>query len=235
MTQHAAFSPSDFFTQDMAQAYDQRNSRLQPITECLHFLMHLALNRLPEQARILCVGIGTGAEMLSLARHRPDWCFVGVDPSAEMLKVAQFRLADAGIAERCTLIHGYVDDVVEGPFDAALSVLVAHFISHDARPAFYRAIHDRLMPGGTFVSAEISANLDAPDFAAMLEDWKQVQRLMGATDDKLTNLGDTLRNTLAVVSPDRTAELWQEAGFSPPIPFYQAFMIRGWHAMRPAN
>jgi len=114
-----------------------------------------------------------------------------------------------------------------------VSILVAHFIPRAERQSFYRDIIERLKLKGYFVSAEISADLDAPEFPAMLKNWEQVQALMGATPESLQNLGDTLRNTLSVLSPDETTALWQESGFSAPVPFFQAFMIRGWHARKP--
>jgi tRNA (cmo5U34)-methyltransferase len=223
---------SPFFNQEMAEAYDRRNAGLRPISDTLHFLMRLALADLPAQARVLCVGVGTGAEILALAEARPGWTFVGVDPSAEMLAVARHRLQQAGVMARCDLIHGYVEDVAHAGFDAVVSLLVAHFIKRPERPAFYAAIHDRLRPGGRFLSAEISADLDAPEFPAMLEDWKQVQTLMGATEDSLVRLPTMMREVLGVVPPADTEALWREAGFARPIPFFQAFMIRGWHATR---
>ncbi|GAA5053471.1 class I SAM-dependent methyltransferase [Erythrobacter westpacificensis] len=217
----------------MAEAYDQRNSGLQPIADSLHFLMGLVLDRLPEQARILCVGVGTGAEILALANDHPGWTFTGVDPSAEMLEVGRRRLKDAGVLDRCRLVQGYVGDVTDTDFDAAVSLLDAHFIKADERPAFYRAIYDRLKPGGCFISAEISAALDAPEFPLMLDNWKQVQRLMGASNESLAKLEGMLRTTLGVVSPADTEALWRDAGFPLPVPFFQAFMVRGWHALKP--
>lgn len=222
----------NFFNQEMADAYDARNSGLKPISDSLHFLVRLVLADLPADARILCVGVGTGAEILSLAQTYPGWSFVGIDPSAEMLEVGRRRLAAAGVLERCDLMQGYVEDAPQGGFDAVVSLLVAHFIKRDGRPGFYRAIHDRLKPGGRFVSAEISADLDAPEFPAMLEDWKQVQTLMGATPDSLAKLGGMMRDVLGVLPPAETEDLWRAAGFARPIPFFQGFMIRGWHATR---
>lgn len=232
MTQHAAFSTSGFFNQEIADAYDRRNAGLKPISDGLHFLMRLVLADLPKKARVLCVGVGTGAEILSLAQAFPRWTFVGVDPSVEMLTVGVHRLTDAGVADRCDLIHGYVDDVAEAGFDVVVSLLVAHFIRREGRPAFYSAIHDRLKPGGRFVSAEISGDLDAPEFPAMLADWKQIQTLMGATPESLAKLEDGLRDVLGVLPVPETEALWRDAGFPLPVPFFQAFMIRGWHATK---
>lgn len=224
---------TSFFDKVMADSYDERNSRLSPISENLHFLIRLVLNELPTQARILAVGVGTGAEILSLAKANAAWSFLGVDPSAEMLAVCRNRLEQASVLDRCELIHGYVADAPQvAEFDAAVSVLVAHFIKRADRSVFYRQIHDRLKPGGRFVSAEISADLDEGAFPAMLRDWIRIQTLMGATPESLQKLPDVMRNTLGVVSPADTEVMWKEAGFELPLQFFQAFMIRGWHATK---
>ncbi|MBH1944492.1 class I SAM-dependent methyltransferase [Erythrobacter sp. YJ-T3-07] len=234
MSARASHSASGFFDQKVADSYDERNSRLAPISDGLHFLMRLTLASLPANARVLCVGVGTGADIFALARARADLTFVGVDPSAEMLEIARHRLNEADIGERCELVHGYVEDVADRDFAAVVSLFVAHFVQREDRPAFYRAIYDRLAPGGRFLSAEISGDLDAPQFPAMVEDWKQVQALMGANEDSLASLGETLRNVLSVIGPAETEALWREAGFAVPVPFFQAFMIRGWHADKPS-
>ena len=233
MSEHASNSTSGFLDRKVAQSYDERNRRLSPISDGLHFLLRLVLASLPENARVLCVGVGTGADIFALASERVDLSFVGVDPSAEMLEIARHRLDEAGIGGRCELVHGSVDDVEERDFAAVVSLFVAHFVQRGDRPAFYRAIYDRLAPGGRFASAEISGDLDTPQFPAMLEDWKQVQTLMGANEESLASLGDTLRTVLGVIGPAETEALWREAGFAVPVPFFQAFMIRGWHGEKP--
>ncbi|MFT6473017.1 MAG: tRNA (cmo5U34)-methyltransferase [Afipia broomeae] len=150
-----------------------------------------------------------------------------------MLEVGRRRLKDAGVLDRCRLVQGHASDVADTDFDAAVNLLVAHFIKADERPAFYRAIHDRLKPGGCLLSAEISAALDAPEFPTMLENWKQVQRLMGASDESLAQLEGMLRTTLGVVSPADTEALWRGAGFPLAVPFFQTFIVQGWYALRP--
>ena len=229
--QRPAASPN-FFSQEIADAYDRRNRGLAPVSDNLHFLLGLTLADLPAEARVLCVGVGTGAEILSLASRYPGWSFVGVDPSEEMLAVGRHRLEQAGVLDRCELLQGYVQDVPDTGFDAAVSLLVAHFIKREDRPAFYSGVHDRLKPGGRFVSAEISGDLDAPEFPEMLEDWKRIQVLMGATPESLAKLAGMMRDVLAVLPPAETEALWEAAGFGKPIPFFPAFMIRGWRADR---
>jgi tRNA (cmo5U34)-methyltransferase len=222
-------SVASAFDREVAIRYDERNSKLTAITENMHFLIRLALADLPQHARILCVGAGTGAEILSLAEEREDWTFVGVDPSVEMLDVCRERLQRAGVGGRCDLVAGYVNQVPKGSgFDAVLSILVAHFVQREDMGGFYRSIHDRLKPGGYYISAEISFDLDAPGYPEMLANWARVQSLMGATADSLQKLPDTLRNMLAVVSPAETEELLVAAGFERTVQFFQAFLIRGY-------
>lgn len=232
MSDQSATASPNFFNREMADAYDRRNSALTDISNCLHFLVRLVLANLRDDARILCVGVGTGAEILSLAAAYPGWSFVGIDPSEEMLAVGRQRLGEAGVLHRCELLHGYAADAPREGFDAAVSLLVAHFVKRDERQAFYSAIHDRLRQDGVFVSAEISGDLDAPAFPAVLEDWKQVQILMGATPDSLANLSRMMREVLGVLGPAETEALWEAGGFPRPVPFFQAFMIRGWHATK---
>ncbi|SFI62307.1 class I SAM-dependent methyltransferase [Albimonas pacifica] len=223
-------SSAPAFDRSLAERYDARNRPLAPISQALHFLSGLALVGAPREARALCVGVGTGAEILALAQARPEWRFVGVDPSAEMLAVCADRLREAGLAERCTLVEGHVADAPKGPFDVALAMLVAHFVPDAEREGFYREIHARLVPGGRYVGAEICADLYAPEFPGMLADWEQVQRLMGAGPESLADLPRTLRDRLGVLTPERTAACLQAAGFSRPVPFFQAVLIRGFHA-----
>jgi tRNA (cmo5U34)-methyltransferase len=224
---------SAFFNQDASRSYDEKNRRLAPISDCLHFLIRLSLADLPPDARILCVGVGTGAEIFPLAQAHPGWRFTGVDPSAAMLEVARQRLTDAGVIDRCELIAGHVQDVPQGEsYDAALAILVAHFVSADDRPGFYANMHARLKPGGMIVDAHISFDLDSAQMPVMLENWKQVQAMMGANPDSLATLDTTLREKLTVLPPADVEALLRDAGFPLPVRFFQAFMITAWHAVK---
>lgn len=221
--------PVDFFTKELSQTYDERNSRLAPISENMHFLIRLALKDLPTKSHILCVGVGTGAEILSLAKVCPEWTFVGIDPSASMLEVCGERLKNAGIADRCQLIHGYVQDAPVGEnFDAVLSILVGHFVKREVRQEFYQNMVNRLKANGYLINTELSFDLNSPEFPLMLKGWEQVQTLMGATPESLVNLPQQLREVLTVLPSDETEILLKKSGVNNPVKFFQAFMISGW-------
>ncbi len=224
---------SHFSSKDVAEAYDARNSKLAPIADAMHFLIRLMLQRLPARSRVLCVGVGTGAEVFSLAKAFPEWTFLGLDPSAEMLAVCGERLKEAGLKERCELVQGYVQDLPAGEnFDAAVSVLVGHFVKREERLGFYRNMTSRLRSGGYLVDTEISFDLDSPEFPLALKDWEQVQALMGATATSVASLPTVLREVLAVLPPAEVESLLRQSGIAVPVRFYQAFMISGWYGQK---
>lgn len=225
--------PKDFFTKEIAQAYDAINSRLAPIADNMHFLIRLTLHDLPLNAKVLCVGVGTGAEILSLAKAFPQFRFVGVEPSDSMLQVCQERVTSSGIGSRCQLIHGYVQEVPPGEtFDAALAVLVGHFIKHEERVGFYQSMVSRLKMGGALINTEISYDLNGAEFPTTLKHWEQVQTLMGATPESLAKLPQTLREVLTVLPPTVVEDSLRRSGISTPVRFFQAFMISGWYGKK---
>lgn len=224
---------TDYFNADASRHYDEKNKKLAPIADAMHFLIRLVLKDLPAQARILCVGVGTGAEIFSLAQDHPGWSFTGIDPSAAMLDVCRARLEDAGLSDRCQLIHGYAGDAPAGEtFDAALSILVAHFVPRGERQNFYQSMTARLKPGGYLVNTEISFDLDSDAYPSMLKNWTRVQALMGGTEESLKALPDLLRDKLCVLAPEETQNLICASGIATPVRFFQAFMITGWYGQK---
>jgi tRNA (cmo5U34)-methyltransferase len=225
--------PSQFFDADMATSYDERHRNLSAITENMHFLAGLILKDLPAHARVLCVGVGTGTEIISLAKAYPNWTFVGVDPSEEMLSVCRDKLEGEGILDRCELIHGYINDVHQSAdFDAVVSFLVAHFIDRDDRGQYYEVVYNTLKAGGYFISLEISYDLTSDEFPSMLEKWKSVHEMMGATKESLQNLPMLLQDKTNLVTPEETVRFWKDAGFLYPVLFFQSLLVHGWYSTK---
>ena len=222
-----------FFDQNAAVTYDERNQKLAPIGDGLHFLIRLILGDLPARSRVLCVGAGTGAEILSLASAYPRWSFVGVDPSASMLEVCRNRLTEAGVIDRCQLVTGFVQDLPPGgDYDAVVSVLVAHFVDKAERAGFFREMTSRLRKGGCLVNAEIGFDLDAPGADSMIDQWKKIQALMGAAPEGLAGLPKVLREVLQVLPPAETERLIRDSGIGRPVQFFQSLMIRAWYGSK---
>lgn len=227
---------TDCFNQEQAEVYDERNRKLAPISGNLHFLIKLVLEDLPVRSRILSVGAGTGAEILSLAEAFPEWSFAAVEPSLSMLNVCRARIQNAGLLDRCELVHGFAQDLpARADFDAVLAILVAHFVKRDDRLSFFKNLTDRLRAGGYLVNAEISFDLDSAEFPSMLKNWESVQRLMGANPESLAALPRQLRDVLTVLSPMETETIIRKSGIDLPIRFFQTFMISGWYGVKSAT
>ncbi|MCX6048907.1 MAG: class I SAM-dependent methyltransferase, partial [Chloroflexi bacterium] len=146
-----------------AASYDQQWRKLAPINDALHLLTSTVLSELPPQAKILCVGAGTGAEILYLAQKFPEWRFTAVEPSTAMLDVCRRRVEEQGIAARCLFHAGYLDSLPShGSFDAATAFLVSQFIlEREVRSKFFQSIAERLCPTGLLVSSDLAGDLAA--------------------------------------------------------------------------
>ena len=92
-----------------AASYDAQWAKTAPIRHCLHLLLDSQFAALPADARILCVGLGTGAELAHLALKNPGWRFTAVEPSGAMLDVCRQRAEKESFASRCMFHEGYLE------------------------------------------------------------------------------------------------------------------------------
>ncbi|EKE71617.1 class I SAM-dependent methyltransferase [Gallaecimonas xiamenensis] len=217
-----------------AQGYDQQWARLAPINGGLYFLLESAFAALPEHARILCVGAGTGREILHLAKVFPRWQFTAVEPAPAMVAVCRDQAEKAGIAARCTFFTGYLQDLPpSAPFDAATSLLVSQFLMDKAqRIGFFNAIAQRLAPGGLLANADLAADLQSPQGQAQLALWFKVMSQALPSADALARMQNAYRQDVAVLPPAQVAALLAEGGFTGVFPFFQAGLIHGWLGQR---
>ncbi|NIG73581.1 class I SAM-dependent methyltransferase [Klebsiella sp. Ap-873] len=224
---------NDIFNAAFSRQYDASSERLKDISNNLHTLLSLLLRDLPEDAHVLCVGVGTGTEIVRLANQYPGWRFTGIDPSPDMLSVCQEKLELEGLNDRCTLIEGHVIDVPEqDKFDAALCLLVAHFIQHPQRGGIYQHIADRLKPAGQLISAEIAGDMEAPEFDGQLRNWVALQQAYTQRQRDIAEVKAELNQRLLLLPPRQTEALMREAGFASATPFFQSLLIHGWQAVK---
>lgn len=175
--------------------------------------------------RILVVGAGGGLELKAFAEAEPDWRFVGVDPSAEMLKLARRTLGP--LADRVDWREGYVNSAPEGPFDGASCLLVLHFVPVEARVAMLTEIRRRLKPGAAFVVAHHSIP-EGPERNLWLDRLEAFANTNGMSFDKTNGGARMLGERLPILSPKVEADLLHAAGFADPQLFYAALTFRGW-------
>lgn len=225
-------SPAPLFGKDQAASYDDRWKTLYPINQALHFLSGIALAGLPAEAEILCVGAGTGAEILALSRERPGWRFLAVDPSGYMLDVCRANVEKAGISDRCRFHEGFVDSLPqEAVFDGATAILVSQFVmDRNERKAFFAGIRTRLRPGAPLITADLASPDDAALRESLLDDWATMLAITGVDAEAARASTAQWGKAVAVLPPEQVAEIIAGGGFERPTLFYQALFIHAWHA-----
>jgi len=218
------------FNQENAATFDQKREKLEPIKDALHLLMQAIFSKLPAQARLLCVGAGTGAELINLAMTFPQWHFTVVEPAPAMISLCRQKAEQHHISSRCTFHEGYLDSLGETrKFDAATAILVSHFIADfNQRIAFFRAIAERLCPGAYLVNADLCADRSQSDFSSLLEIWATMHK---RADIDFHETAFIDRVTLS--SKREIQAILADAGFIEPIHFYQSLFIHAWLSKTP--
>jgi tRNA (cmo5U34)-methyltransferase len=188
----------------------------------------LLAERMPGDGRVLVLGAGGGLELKAFAEAHPGWSLDGVDPSADMLRLASETAAPH--AERIRLHQGYIDSAPEGPFDAATSLLTFHFIPREQRLETLRQIRRRLKPGAPLVLAHISFPQREPERSM----WIARHVVFGAPDGtdpaQLQSSREAIGSRLSILAPEEEEAMLREAGFSGVSLFYAGFSFKGWVA-----
>lgn len=120
----------NFHSEVVVASYDDHIRKLIPAYELVHQQIEAILStELPENAHILIAGCGTGYELSYLLEQHPHWTFTAIDPSVTMLEQAKKNLAPFAAEQRVRFIQSTTHGLERDTFDAALAILVAHFIS----------------------------------------------------------------------------------------------------------
>ena len=185
----------------------------------------------PPAGRVLVVGAGGGLEVKSFADFQPGWHFDGVDPSAQMLQLAEATLGP--LLPRVRLHEGYVDSAPEGPYDAATCLLTLHFLPLEERRRTLQQILRRLRPGAPLVVAHHSFPQQAGERERWLARYAAFSVSSGIDPAQAERGSAAIGARLPVLSPEQDEALLQEVGFAHVSLFYAGFTFRGWVAYRP--
>ena len=206
-----------------------------PGVDALYRLMQAQLEaELHCGGEILVVGAGGGREVEALCNSVVPFQVTGVDPSKDMLKIAQWYADQSVSPEFVKLIEGTSTDVVapDGGFDAATSLLVMHFLNDEAsehgKHAYLKAIKERLKPGGVIIHADISFDSIA-DFDKLKPTFLRHAMLTGLAKEDV-KAGPDMIASLPIISGADTETLLTDSGFTDPQLFFQTLWYRAWVA-----
>ncbi|NBC67077.1 MAG: methyltransferase domain-containing protein [Bacteroidetes bacterium] len=191
---------------------------------------HYFLDQLPKLLReadpksLLVVGCGTGNEIDRFVEAPENWSITGVDPSPEMIQQAREKLNHL---DDVTLIEGLITDLdQQQTFGAATLLLVLHFLADNGEKSeILKAIADRLRPGAPFVLLDITGNRN------QIRDNLDVLKSLlpdDLDDETISYRLHRIEHELHHISEERLTEIVVEAGFEPPLRFFQSSIYVGW-------
>lgn len=217
-----------------AANYDTQWAKTEPIKECLYFLLQSLFCSLPSNARILCVGVGTGAELAHLAKNYPGWRFTAVDPSGPMLDRCRHRAEKDGFASRCHFHEGYLDSLsCTELHDAATCFLVSQFIlDQQARSEFFREIARNLKPEGVLASSDLASDVDSAEYEILLHAWMNMMTAADISSEAVERMRKAYANDVGVLPAARIESIIEAGGFELPVQFFQAGLIHAWLSKR---
>lgn len=217
-----------FSDPQLVAKYADGPPRMIPGYDGMHRMTTLLLEeRVPDEGRLLVLGAGGGLELKTFVQAHSRWTFDGVDPSAEMLKLAKQTLGP--LAARTHLHQGTIEVAPEGPFDAATCLLTLHFLTLDERRRTLAEVHRRLKPGSPFVVAHFSFPQGEGERALWLSRYVAFAAASGI-DPKMANARTAIDAKLTILTPEQDEAILHEAGFSNVNLFYVGFTFRGWVA-----
>lgn len=212
-----------------AGSYAEGPPRQVPGYSSLHRMASLLLaERTPPNGRVLVLGAGGGLELKALAEAHDGWSFDGVDPSADMLKLAEQTVGPH--LERMRLHESYIDGAPEGPFDAAISLLTFHFIPRDQRLETLEQVRRRLKAGAPLVLAHISFPQTEPGRSIWIARHVAYSASDGTSPAQMESARHAIGTRLSILAPDEEEALMRDAGFSDVSLFYAGFSFKGWVA-----
>jgi tRNA (cmo5U34)-methyltransferase len=222
------------FDRERASNHDQQFAKLAPMRNGLDMSICMVLSELLSDARILCVGVGTGTELIYLARHFPQWQFTAVEPSAPMLDICRQKAEEYEIASRCTFHEGYLDSLPPSDtFDAATCILVSHFITQlEERHNLFRQIGARLRPNGYLVSSDLASDMSTPAYKSLLAVTQQMFQYAQMPTGEIEKIIGAYGRDVAILPPQEVEAIIASSGFDTPVLFFQTFLIHAWYAKR---
>lgn len=209
-----------------AREYDFYQSAVVPgYQEMLDLVAGACLRYLPEEAKIIDLGCGTGNAALAVLQKIPSARIYLLDGSESMVKVAAekisrahpgaiqgLKVADLAGSDWSEGIKGDGPDGGKG-YDAIVSTLVLEHLPFDRYQTAIAKCRNLLRPGGWLLAAEGYA-----EERSDMQEWffQEMEQRRRAVDPKLSDFVARLRDekeTHYYCSKAEKEEWWRQAGF----------------------
>ncbi|QXA09397.1 class I SAM-dependent methyltransferase [Acinetobacter pittii] len=220
----------DFNSPKVVEGYDEHIRKLIPGYEVIHQQVDAILQSVsPSSAHILIVGCGTGYELEYLLKRHPNWKFTAVDPSLTMLQKAQEQVEFLDKSSQVTFVHGETSALpLENCFDAALSILVAHFIADDMKPVFFKDIYDRLKEKAVLLTYDLMTCVNPQHLQAL----HYLCLAQGLTEEQCQKMLERMAQDFFSLTTEGYIKLLERTGFESVQPYTQILTYQGFIAKK---
>lgn len=218
----------DFNSQRVVDGYDQHIRKLIPGYEVVHLQIKALLKTyMPNEAHLLIVGCGTGYELGYLLQAFPNWRFTAIDLSLTMLEKAKAFIQSLGEDQRVNFVLGDINHLKTNfGFDAALSILVTHFIPFEQKDEFLLSIQRKLKQDGIFITFDLTQIITQKE----KETLKHLCEINGLTPDQTMAMLKRLDHDFFPLSEELTCQALSNAGFKEINRFTQILCYQGFIA-----
>ncbi|WP_144730856.1 class I SAM-dependent methyltransferase [Acinetobacter oleivorans] len=220
----------DFNSPKVVEGYDEHIRKLIPGYEVIHQQVDAILQSVVKSnAHILIVGCGTGYELEYLLKRHPNWKFTALDPSLTMLQKAQEQVELLDKSSQVTFVHGETSALpLENCFDAALSILVAHFIADERKPVFFKEIYDRLKEKAILLTYDLMTCVNPQQLQAL----RYLCLDQGLTEEQCQKMLERMAQDFFSLTTEGYIKLLQKTGFESVQPYTQILTYQGFIAKK---
>ncbi len=232
MTGNNNFDATQHFGDRHASIYDEKIRKVIRGYNEMHDLSYYLLkDNLPENAKILVSGIGTGHEAITYAENQKGWSIVGVDPTPEMVTSSKNKISQLGLDSKITVVKGRVENIKENNFDAATSILGIQFLKDNGdKENYLKSISKKLKKGGKLIVIDLEGQKHSEKFNMLLSAWKIHQYDTREDKDQIDKDFSHVDTDLQFIPEERIIELLKSSGFIKNYKFYQSYLFGGYIA-----
>lgn len=166
-----------------APNYDRQRRQLIPCFDDYYGIATESVSGLSAAPRILDLGAGTGLFSSFIRSKYPGASLTLIDLSEEMLKEARSRFGNDPAVRY--IAADYSSYPYTEKYDAVISSLSIHHLTHPAKRALFRTIHELLADGGCFVNADQAAGTTPYWDDYYMTQWKAAIRRSGLSSEAI--------------------------------------------------